>query len=119
VVGIVLIGLIGCNSPPKPVDEFQAKIQTAYAVDHGQPAQRDALIAVYTNAPVNAATWGELVVAMKVNSLPPEQLTTTRKVIADELEKTLGNDPSTPMTDEFRQAVANEFAKIVNALKKV
>lgn len=115
--------------PIPPTDPFFAQIQAAYtaALTTDKLAKVQRLAQVFTQMVPTAndttiTTLGQLrnvLVAATTQILLDEDLPAVRKLIADELDKQLGQQVSLPLTTDIRSKVVTQYQRMAAALNGV
>ena len=117
---------------PSPVDDFLAKLKSAYAADPS-PAKaklKESLASLYKVAATNSVkdpdikTVGDLLALMhsaadNLGLGDKKILTGVRTLIAGELEQSLGDVPTKPLDDILRGKASAVFLRISTALEAV
>ncbi len=120
----------GPGPGPNPADPFMQGLRTAYAAEtDAAKAQQVALLAaLYRNVAASTVnqqelkTLGDLYQVLRTAGaalLPATALPKVRRVIADELDRTLGTNAAMPLDDASRKKVADEMSRMAKTLESL
>lgn len=124
------------SPPPLPTDSFAGKLQAAYTADTATDKAKNIKLyaTVWRRAGVGTAdymapianplngTLGAVMAAVSedsANILPKTTLPSVRRVVGDEINAKVGNDPSMVLTNDLRTKIAAEFVRIAQAIEGV